>query len=562
MSAWFAAALLVLAYVVPNRLPPWVSWHSEVFVFAAVALLSVALVWRGPSQQVGARSIAVPKMVVLFVGLFLVLVLQIAGGRIVFLGDAVVVGLYLVLMLSAVVLGYALPRDPQGGLRALPVVLPVALVLAALLSCTVAWVQVLELGLDSQWITRMPGLRRPGGNLAQPNHLATLLLMAAVVVWYGYESKRLAATTTVLLLLFLFSGVVLAESRTAIVSTWAIALWWWCKRSATGSRVHAGWVVLFCVGLPLAMWTWPGLLVSLHLDVVAQTVGGNRVSASPGTRAAVWPVLWEAAWQRPWSGWGFGGVSAALNALADRAALLDNFTYAHNLVLDLLVWLVFPITLLLLVLAARWWVARLRQVQRKGDWFLLAWMMPVAVHAMFEFPHAYAYFLAPVCFALGMLEKSRGAPHWVLGRLPLAAGCVVFVAVSAWTVVEYVALEQDFRDARFEALNFNHSQTRTDPHQTVLLTQLSALNASTRLRPAASMDAATLDELRKVAVRFPNAPNAMRYAAALVLTGDTAEAARQLRVVRALYGERVYQAIVADWRQSQDPALAGFVPPF
>jgi hypothetical protein len=561
MSAWFAAALLVLAYVVPNRLPPWVSWHSEVFVFAAVALLVVALVWRRSAQQTGARGIALPKTAALFVGLLLVLCLQWASGRIAFVGDAVVVGLYLALMLFAVLLGYALPRDPAGGLRNLPVALPVALVLAAVLSCAVAWVQVLELGSGSQWITRMPGLRRPGGNLAQPNHLATLLLVAALVVWYGYESRRLAAGTAVLLLLFLFSGVVLSESRSAIVSTWAIALWWWYKRAATGSRVHAAWVVFFCVGLPVAMWAWPGLLGSLQADGVAQSVGGNRVSASPGTRALVWPVLWEAAWQRPWWGWGFGGVSAALHALADQAALLDNFTYAHNLGLDLLVWLGFPITVLVLVFTLAWGLVRLRQVRHRSDWFVLACVLPVVVHAMFEFPHAYAYFLAPACFALGMLEKSLGARQWVLGRLPVAASCAVFVAVSVWTVVEYVALEQDFRDARFEALHFSHSQTRTAPDQTVLLTQLAALNAATRLQPAAALDAATLDLLRKVAVRFPSPPNAMRYATALALRGDTAEAARQLRVVRALYGERVYRAIEADWQQSSEPALARFVWP-
>jgi len=180
---------------------------------------------------------------------------------------------------------------------------------------------------------------------------------------------------------------------------------------------------------------------------------------------------------------------------------------------------------------------------------------------MLEFAHAYAYFLVPVCFALGMLEKSLGAPRWALGRLPVAMVCAVFVSVSAWTVVEYLALEEDFRDARFEAFNFTPGQTSGGPERTVSLTQLSALNAATRMRPTASLNAASLEVLRKVAVRFPNPSNAMRYAAALAARGDMAQAAQQLRVARALYGERVYQAIVADWRQSSDPALAQFAWP-
>lgn len=565
MTAWFAAALLVFAFLVPSRLPPWVSWHSEVFVFAAAALLCGALVWRrsqvAQEQALQSQGIAIPKAVIPVLLLLLVLLAQSISGNMLFFGDALVVGLYLLLVVQAMVLGYAVPVDAHGRLRSLPLVLPVALVLAALLSTLVAWVQVLDWGVDAQWVTRMSGLRRPGGNIAQPNHLASLLLMAFVVVWYGYESRRLAAGTALLLVLWLLSGVVLSESRTALVSTWVIALWWWSKRSATGTRLHAGWLGVLCLGLPLAMWAWPPLLAWLQGDGLVQSLGSDRLSASPGTRAAVWPLLWDAALNKPWWGWGFGGVSAAQNALAHQSAVSDNFTYAHNLVLDLLVWTGFPATLLVLAAVAWWWVGRLRHIQRKEDWFLLAWMLPVAVHAMFEFPHAYAYFLVPVFFAVGMLEKARNAGHWVLGRWQFGALWAAVLVVSGWTVVEYVAQEQDFRDARFQALNFSHSDTGEHPPQALLLTQLSALNAATRLQSTPGMDAAQLELLLSVLIRFPNAMHAMRYAAALALNGHAPEAARQLQVLRALYGERVYQAVLADWRQSPYPALAQFVPP-
>jgi hypothetical protein len=67
--------------------------------------------------------------------------------------------------------------------------------------------------------------------------------------------------------------------------------------------------------------------------------------------------------------------------------------------------------------------------------------------------------------------------------------------------------------------------------------------------------------LRTVAIRFPSALHAMRYAAALALHGNLPEATRQLQVLRALYGDRVYQAVLADWRQSPYSALAKYVAP-
>ena len=67
--------------------------------------------------------------------------------------------------------------------------LALALVVAGVASTVVALAQTFELWEGSQWIARMPGLQRHGGNLSQPNHLATLLMMALASVVFLHESK-------------------------------------------------------------------------------------------------------------------------------------------------------------------------------------------------------------------------------------------------------------------------------------------------------------------------------------------------------------------------------------
>ena len=54
---------------------------------------------------------------------------------------------------------------------------------------------------------------------------------------------------------------------------------------------------------------------------------------------------------------------------------------------------------------------------------------------------------------------------------------------------------------------------------------------------------------RKVAMRFPWIANQNRYALCLALNGNPDEATRQLKVIRAMHGDKTYQAIKTSWQE-------------
>lgn len=56
-----------------------------------------------------------------------------------------------------------------------------------------------------------------------------------------------------------------------------------------------------------------------------------------------------------------------------------------------------------------------------------------------------------------------------------------------------------------------------------------------------------LDLARQVALRYPWPATQNRYALSLALNGNTEEALRQLRVIRALHGEKTYAEIRLNW---------------
>ena len=128
-------------------------------------------------------------------------------------GDAVVLSIYLIVCMACMAVGMAVTtraarmtgwQGPCCWVRSL--------------SAVIAFAQVFELWEGFPWINRMPDLRRPGANLGQPNHLATLLVMGLASLLFLFESRRLGATASGLLALTLLTGLAATESRTGVLS--------------------------------------------------------------------------------------------------------------------------------------------------------------------------------------------------------------------------------------------------------------------------------------------------------------------------------------------------------
>lgn len=543
MFLYISALLLTLGWMTTAHFPPWISWHSEAMVFSAVLLLA----WQGLfdiAKKDISSSISFPVTVIPLAVLALVIGLQTVADIIVFGGDAFVLTLYVLLCISCMALGRASSNKQE-----LYIVLAGTLLAGAFLSAIVAFVQALELSDAFIWIRLMPQLRRPGGNLGQPNQLATLLLMGLTSLLFLYETKRLGALLSTLLALILLTGVAATESRTAVLSLIVLGLWWLVKQKKLGFRLSPWAILLAGMGFLCLFWSWP-----LLLDAVQQTTGsGSVVNTNVGTRWQVWHQLLEAALQRPWWGWGMGQVSFAHNAVVHTYASSEPFTYAHNLALDLALGIGIPLAGLGVIVCVVWLGRRMRMVRQLAPWYCLALVLPVAVHSMLEFPFAYAYFLAPVMFALGALEGMTAAKvAFRLGIKPVATMLFVTTAVMAWSVVEYVAIEEDFRVVRFESLRIGSTPASYERPHVVLLTQLDALLHGGRIQPRPGMLSDELELARKVTLRYPWAATQNRYALSLALNGNPDESIRQLKVIRALHGEQTYQGIKASWAELGD----------
>ena len=550
-----------MSWLLPIHFLPWVSWHNEVLSFSFTLLLA----WYGLFRMIKkdqSSSIFIPLVAVPFIVLGFIAASQGLIGMVTFLGDVVVFGFYMALCVICLSLGFAFVQHESVELNAcLPsnanlalTLLAFTLTLGAFASAVVAFAQVFELWEHSPWINQM-AQRRPGANMGQANHLATLLLMGMASLLFLYETAKLKALPSALIFLMLCAALAATESRTGVLGFLLLAGWWFVKNKQVGFKVAPLVIALAGIGFLVFFWTWPPLF-----SLIQQSSGlSAEVDLKAGARLVVWPQLMEAVVQRPWWGWGLGGVSKAHNAVAHAYVSSEPFSYSHNILLDLALGLGVPLTAMLVLIAGVWLLRRMRAANQLLPWYCLAVALPVAVHSMLEFPFAYAYFLVPVMFALGALEGMVGTqPAINVGVRPVAAFLLLVSSIATWSVVEYVAIEEDFRVVRFEALRMGQTPIGYQRPNIVVLTQLGALLEGARISPKPGM---TVDELvlsKNVALRYPWTATQHRYALALALNGNPVEAVRQLGVIRAMYGEKTYEKIKADWKnlaQNQHPQL-------
>lgn len=544
MTGYF---LLAIAWLMPLHFMPWVSWHSEVAGFAAAFVLLIGVMFD--RMQAGSRFLEIPRSAVLFLAFGFVVLVQAALGAIEFWGDAVVLELYAALCIAGLSCGFMQARRkspatgllPEGGAPIIP--LAWTLLACSLISAVFALVQAFDVWGDISWIARMPDLRRPGGNLGQPNHLGTLLLMGLASLMYLAERRKAGALLAGTAFALLAVGLAATESRTALLGVGLMAAWALVGRFKRMTSMSPRITVAGAAIIVVLYVAWP-----LLMAVGGTFEAGATVNARAGWRLVVWPQLLQAIEMKPLTGWGLHEVSKAHNAVASAYGAAEPYTYAHNVILELAIGWGIPLTLLASGMAGVWLWHRLRATRTAVHWYCVAAVLPFCVHSMLEFPYAYAYFLFPVMFLLGVLEaETSGALLPRRATWAVAVALAPVLVLAPLSVYDYIRVEEDFRVARFEALRIGHRPDDYKRPNVLILTQLDALLDAARLEPRAGMSASELHLARQAALRYPWPATQNRYALSLALNGSRAEAARQLQVIRSLHGESAYRQVEANW---------------
>ncbi len=411
--------------------------------------------------------------------------------------------------------------------------------LAGLAGVLIGLIQVFAPQLaDGQWLARSGLAGRAIGNVRQPNHLATLLLMGSVaLIWLAQRRNWPLAVGGALMGLLVF-GVVLTASRTGLwFGVPLLVLWGLFDRQLPGR-----WRLLLLATPLLAGLAWQLLhwWAASGAGVFAAEARLDQEGAGSPSRLKILANTWALLQQQPWTGVGWGEFNRAwtLTPFPDRPIAF--FDHSHNLPLQLLVELGWPLGLAVIGLLLTALAQALRLAWRaKGDEAMvrraaLMLVLVVGLHSLLEYPLWYAYFLLPTALALGLAlapEASTASSHssWAptrwLGVL-LILGC----AYALWEYQRVTAIYQ--AGPKGESL-----QTRIERGQrTVFFSRHADYAAATAL----GANAAALAAAQRTGHQLIDVRLMMAWAKSLHAVGETDKArymVARLKEFRSREGE-------------------------
>lgn len=532
-----------LSWLSYDHYRPWVNFHAEMLALGGLALLLVTFFGAGKAK------VALPRMG-LWIGLIVFVPwLQYLTGISFFAGDALMASMYLSALLGAVLIGHASMEETAVGQPKLQLALLGCIFLAALTSAGIGLFQWLGLGhLLGMYITQTDLGSRALGNLGQPNQLATLLLMGMAVLCFMHQQKVIGSFGWGLAIGFMTLVLAMTGSRAGMLSVLVLTVYlmWKARREKLGLswRVVLVWAGFYVLANLLVYSLAELLMLGGGRDMAALTRGSDRL--------VMWGQMLYGIKAEPWVGYGWNQTSTAqmVGALSLPGPIPTDF--AHNLVLDLLVWNGVPLGLVITGVLAWWFLSRIGRVQGARGVYAMAGLLPLAVHSMVEYPFAYAYFLIAAGFLAGMVEACVPDRQTVsLNRVVCFGALATWILLGSYVVYEYFLIEEDFRIVRFENLRVGRTPEEYKVPQVWMLSHMATMLDAARMRPTPGMRPEQMEKLRLAAKRFPYGPLSMRHAFALGLNGNPAAATIEFQVIRGVYGENYYQAVKAALRELQ-----------
>ena len=508
---------LALAWLLPNHHRPWTAFHTDAWMAAVLLVVGIVIIVRHRG------SLVVP--VVAYLALMLAFAPWVHWflGMVYFPGDAWVNSLYLLAFSLCVVVGALWRRlDLHEALD----FLAMAIAAAAVVSVAVQLYQWLGMTHDDAvtdiWAMYLAGHARPYANLGQPNQLATLLIWGICsVAWLCHRGQIRGFWAAVAVMLLIF-GLVLTESRTGLVSMTALVF------------LVAGWHRF----RRIEKFLWPTVAVYCSYLVLFFSLGFiNQILGLPETtsfavragselRFQAWAMFLRAALEQPWLGYGWGRTAVAQISVLPEvdAAIHGLFSHAHNIFLDIILWVGLPIGLVVCGVVVWEMVSRVMAVRSVAQAIMVCFLVAVGIHALLELPLHYAYFLLPTGFFLGMSAPVHQGKTWLQVRWPWQLASVLCLALALGvTLRDYFRVEVAYNNLRFEVANIGDQHDRT-PANVLVLDHLEAMIDLIRYLPDDRVTPERIAHVQAVVETFPSAANAVKFLTVLSLSGHNAEA--------------------------------------
>jgi len=544
------AICLILAYLLPYHMHPYLSFYNEWFAFLGVATALALLAEQNTSP------IRLPWLAIIPAGLALVIIIQTGLGLLTVSWDAVLPIVYLLVAIVALALGATISAQPQGA-QGLCAALAWAHLLAGLISVGLATMQLVgKEALLLPFVMPMPhdGAIRPYANLGQPNHLALLFCLAIASVWWLYQNNNLRSGIAISLALLLLWGLTLTQSRIGwiIIPLFALFIGFWGNNMSFKPIPVALMVVLvtgyFCGVLALPSLT--GLL-GIITTSAAEHVGTGSV------RLVLLQQALEISLTNPWFGAGWYEFGPQQVKIAADFSPSLYVRHAHNMVMNFAAELGWPVTITVFATLG-YWLYRCclcpdqHKPLSKDTGFATLFFSAVLVHSLVEYPLWYAYVLIPLALLLGMVHQEQlGTKAIQVSRGYLLALSLLMALGLVGIATDYRRLVLGYRAFGWESLGLKADEGSTVPPAFTLFPQFYDYFRFAKTTAHAGMSPQDIAFMEHTTKRFAYPPVLMRMAFVYALNNRPDDAVRTIKTLKKLH-EGNYPEAYQAWKSMAD----------
>jgi len=450
------ALALTLPYAVVNHTYPIPTFYAEFVALTLYVLVAAAtLMLVRPARSGGGFASPTVALVPLFFGLLLIVqtfALPLAEPSMNWLGAG-----YLLAAFLATHAGYTISRARL--MQSALVWGAFALQIGGLFAVFSQVIQLFHLETKVTPLVVAYNItvdRRPFGNMAQANHLASYIAFAMAGAMYLVQTRRLNPLLWGVLTAIYSGGLALTVSRGPWLQMGVIfvaGLWialTGCRTEAGEGRGASADGLASAAGsgrkaAGLRAWLIPVLLLVLffgmnafvrwaniryNLDLAQSAAERMKDASQIAPRLALWRYGWTMFKSHPVLGVGWGDFPVHQFELVRSLGGVEIANNAHDIFLDLLAKTGLVGLGIVVIGLVTWFVRALRVPHTAERVFGFMLIGVLVMHALVEYPQQYMFFLLPAMFVFGLLETkplSIVPPRLALGVYAVA----VFGAIAA-----------------------------------------------------------------------------------------------------------------------------------